>query len=60
MVRGDTCPHVNRVGIMALTSDFFFFQQKAWFYSGSVRLIGSDIAVSNTLLPRRGNTACSG
>ena len=60
MVRGDTCPHANRVGVITLTIDSFFFRQREWSSSGNGRLVGSGTVVTDMLLLRRGNKACSG
>ena len=56
-VCGDTCPHLKRVGVMALTIDFFFFQQREGSSLDDVRLVDSNIDVSDMLLLRSGNKA---
>ena len=43
---------------MALIVDFFYFQSRVWSFSSGVRLVGSNIIVSNTLLLRKKNKAC--
>ena len=58
MVHGDTCPHVKRVGVMVMIVDFFFFQKRAPSSSGGERLVGSSIAVPDTLLLRKGSKTC--
>ena len=59
MVCVDTCSHVKRVRVMALTVEYFFFWQRAWSSSGGGRLVGSSIVMFDMLLLRRGSRACS-
>ena len=60
MACGKTCPFVKQVGVIALIVDFFFFQRRAWSFSGDVRLVGSSIAVFDILLLRMRNKSYLG